>query len=65
MAAGLEFYNRKGRRENFDPSGEQGKTFYLVLEVENKLLPFHVGIGRGPNRTTNRWTVKAIFDLPL
>lgn len=65
MAAGFEYYNQKGRWGNFDPSGEQGKTFYLVLDVENKLLPVHLGIGRGTNNATDRWTVKAIFDLPL
>jgi len=65
MAAGFEFYNQKGRLGNFDPSAEQGKTFYLVLDVENRVLPFHVGIGRGTNSATDRWTVKAIFDLPL
>ena len=65
VAAGFEFYNQKGRWGNFDPPGEQGKTFYLVLDVENKVLPIHVGIGRGTNSATDRWTVKAIFDLPL
>lgn len=65
VAAGFEYYNQKGRWGNFDPSGEQGKTFYLVLDVESKALPFHVGIGRGTNSATDRWTVKAIFDLPL
>ena len=65
VAAGFEVYNHKGRWGNFDPPSEQGKTFYLVLDVENKVLPFHLGIGRGTNGATDGWTVKAIFDPPL
>lgn len=65
VSAGFEYYNEKGTWRRFDPSGEQGKTLYVVLDVDHKVVPFHIGIGHGTNGATDRWTVKAIFDLPL
>jgi hypothetical protein len=65
VSVGLEYYNEKGTWRRFDPSSEQGKTLYAVIEVDNKIVPFHFGIGHGTNGATDRWTVKMIFDLPL
>ena len=65
LAVGVEYYNQKGTWRNFDPAGEQGKTLYVVADVDNKVMPFNIGIGRGLNEATDRWTVKAIFDVPF
>jgi hypothetical protein len=65
VSLGLEYYNDKGRWGAFEPGAQQGKTLYVVAEVENKVMPFHLGIGRGLNDATDRWTVKLILDVPL
>jgi hypothetical protein len=65
LALGVEYYNQKGTWRDFDPSAQQGKTVYLVADVETRLMPFHIGVGRGLNDATDRWTVKAIFDVPF
>lgn len=65
VSLGFEYYNEKGRWRDFDPAGQQPKTVYLVMDVENKVMPFHVGIGRGLNDATDRLTLKFIFDVPI
>ena len=65
VSLGVEYYNQKGSWRNFDPGSQQGKTLYWVVEVENKVMPFHLGIGRGLNDATDKWTVKAIIDVPI
>jgi hypothetical protein len=65
IVTGFEYYNSKGTWRQFDPSSQQGKTLFWIVEVENKVLPFQVGIGRGLNDATDRWTIKAIFDVAL
>ncbi len=62
---GVEYYNSRGTWRRFDPGNEQGKSLFFIVEVDSKLLPFHLGIGRGLNDATDRLTVKAIFDIPF
>ena len=65
IALGVEYYNEKGAWRRFDPASEQGKTVYGVLDFGRKPVPFNLGIGRGLNGATDRWTVKMIFEIPL
>ena len=65
VSLGVEYYNSRGTWRRFDPGNEQGKSLFFIVEVENKLLPFHLGIGSGLNDATDRLTVKAIFDIPF
>jgi len=65
IALGLEYYNDKGPWRNFDPSSQQAKTLFYVLDFGRKPLPFNLGIGRGLNGATDKWTIKAIFEVPF
>jgi hypothetical protein len=65
VALGLEYYNDKGSWNRFDPGSQQGKTLFWTVDVGRGPVPFNFGIGRGLNGSTDRWTVKMIFELPL
>ena len=65
VAAGIEYYADLGRVNDLAPRAEQGHTLFLALDVDKGPIPFNFGIGRGLNSATDRWTVKAIFEIPL
>ena len=65
IALGFEYYNAKGRWRGFDPGSEQSKVLFWTLDFDRKPLPFNLGIGRGLNGNSDKWTVKAIFDVPF
>jgi hypothetical protein len=65
IAVGFEYYNDKGAWSRFDAGSAQGKTVFAVLDFGRKPLPFNLGIGRGINGSTDKWTVKAIFEVPF
>lgn len=65
VAAGVEYYNEKGRWGNFNPGDLQDKTLFLTLDVDRGPLPFNIGIGRGLNANTDKLTIKMIFDVPF
>lgn len=65
VGAGFEYYNEMGPLSHFDPGSQQGKTLYAAVDVTRGPLPFNFGIGRGLNGATDRWTVKAIFEIPF
>ena len=63
LDAGLEYYTELGKANDFLPRAEQAHTLYLAFDVDRKPWVFNFGIGRGLNGATDRWTVKAIFEL--
>jgi hypothetical protein len=65
FAAGIEYYGELGRVNNLAPHSEQSHTLYLAIDVDRGPVPFNFGIGRGLNGATDRWTVKAFFEIPL
>lgn len=65
VALGVEYYNEKGRLGAFEAANLQSKTLFWVLDFDRKPLPFNVGIGRGLNSNSDRWTLKFIFDVPF
>ena len=65
IGLGFEYYNEKGPWSSFNPGREQGKTLFLALDVDREPWVFNVGIGRGLNDATDRWTVKMIFEIPF
>ncbi|MSP97523.1 MAG: hypothetical protein EXR29_09950 [Betaproteobacteria bacterium] len=65
LALGAEYYTELGRVGNFLAHGAQSHTLYLALDYDRKPWAFNVGIGRGLTIATDRWTVKAIFDIPF
>jgi len=65
VALGLEYYNDKGPLNQFDPGSQQAKTLFWTVDVDRGPVPFNFGVGRGLNGSTDRWTVKMIFEIPL
>jgi hypothetical protein len=64
-AAGFEYYAGLGPVNHFAPRSEQEHTLFLAIDVDRAPWVFNFGIGRGLNGATDRWTVKAIFEIPL
>ena len=65
LALGAEYYAELGRVRNFLAHGAQSHTLYLALDYDRKPWVFNLGIGRGLTGATDRWTLKAIFDVPF
>ncbi|MFC3652929.1 hypothetical protein ACFONN_15330 [Dyella humi] len=64
-ALGLEYYNDFGRIGSFDPARKQNQQLFAALDVTRGLIPFNFGIGRGLNDASDKWTVKAILEIPI
>lgn len=65
LALGVEYYAELGKVNNILPRWEQSHTLYLALDYERKAWAFNVGIGRGLNGATDRWTLKTIIEVPF
>lgn len=62
---GPEYFGGLGPVDNLAPRGEQSHTLYLALDVDREPWAVNFGVGRGLNAATDRWTVKAIVELPF
>lgn len=65
IALGAEYYAGLGKFNHPLPRPMQEHTLYLVMDYDHKPWVFNFGIGRGLNGATDRWTTKAIFDVPF
>jgi hypothetical protein len=65
VALGVEYYAELGKANNILPHSEQSHTLYFALDFDRKPWVFNVGIGRGLNGATDRWTFKTIFEIPF
>ena len=65
FSAGAEYYSATGPIGDPLPWQQQDNRLFAVLDVDRKPWIFNVGIGRGLTDAADRWTVKAIFDLPF
>lgn len=61
---GLEYYGDFGPVGQSLPRPEQSHSLYLAIDVDRAPWVFNFGVGRGWN-AADRWTVKAIFEIPL
>jgi hypothetical protein len=64
IALGIETYSDLGKLAAFAPHSERQHTLYAAIDVNRPPWVFNVGLGRGLTPATDRWTVKAIFELP-
>lgn len=64
-AVGVEYYNDFGPINHFDRASQQSQMLFAAVDYTGKGLPFNFGIGRGLNGATDKWTVKAIFEIPI
>ena len=64
-ALGIEYYDEMGPFGNFEPARKQSQQLFLALDAGGVAVPFNFGIGRGLNAASDKWTVKAIFEVPI
>ena len=64
-AVGVEYYHHAGALGRRLPWQEQDNRLYLALDVDRGGWGFNLGLGRGLTDAADRWTVKAIVELPL
>ena len=65
LSAGIETYSDLGRLAKLSPAAQQEHSVYAVLDVERGPWVMNIGIGRGLNAQTDRWTIKAIIEIPM
>jgi hypothetical protein len=63
LALGVEYYTDLGTTSRLLPSSQQAKTLYLAADLDTRPVNLNIGVGRGLNGATDRWTVKAIFGF--
>jgi hypothetical protein len=65
IALGVEYYSGLGKLARTLPSSLQENTLYLVMDYDRKPWAFNIGIGKGLNGATDRWTLKTIVEVPF
>lgn len=65
LAAGAEWYAGTGPVGRPLPRSEQDQRLFLALDVDRKPWFVNLGLGRALTDAADRWTVKAIFELPF
>lgn len=65
IALGMEYYNAIGKLAHRLPQDLQDQTLYLVMDYDRKPWAFNLGVGRGLTAAADRWTVKAIIEIPF
>jgi len=65
IALGAEYYAGLGKINNKLPRAEQSQTLYFAVDYDRKPWIVNFGIGRGLSAATDRWTLKAVFELPF
>ena len=65
IAMGMEYYTGLGKLSNTLPGSLQDKTLYLVMDYDRKPWAFNIGVGKGLNGATDKWTVKTIIEVPF
>ncbi len=65
MAVGFEYYAELGPLNHLGLNSKAPQTLFAVIDVDRRPWVLNLGIGRGLNEATDRWTIKAIFDVPF
>lgn len=65
LGLGAEFYKASGPLARSLPWSQQDQRVYGVMELERGGWGVHLGVGRGLTPASDRWTLKAILDVPL
>jgi hypothetical protein len=65
IALGFEYYNSAGKLNHPLPHDFQDQTLYLVTDFDRKPWVFNFGIGKGLTSAADKWTIKAIFEIPF
>lgn len=65
VAVGAEYYSDLGTTRRILRLSEQSNTLYAVVDLAFKGWGVNFGVGRGLSGSADRYTVKAIFEVPL
>jgi len=65
VSLGAEYYSDLGKIAHIEPWNRQDNRIYGVVDVDMKPLVFNFGIGYGLTDAADRWTVKAILEVPI
>jgi hypothetical protein len=65
LSAGVEYYSDLGKIGHIEPWDKQDNRIYEVIDVDVKPLQFNFGVGYGLTEASDRWTVKAIIEVPI
>jgi len=65
VAIGAEYYSDLGTASRILPAREQANTLYAVIDVDLKGWGFNFGVGRALTDAADRYTVKAILEIPF
>jgi len=65
LSTGLEYYAATGPLGKPLPKQLQDNRLFAVIDVDRKPWIFNFGVGYGLTDAADRWTVKAIFELPF
>jgi hypothetical protein len=65
LAVGLEYYADYGPLSDPLPHDRQAHTLFAVFDYDRKGYGLNFGVGYGLGGAADRWTVKAILEIPL
>jgi hypothetical protein len=65
IMVGPEYYADTGPVRGLDPLQEQHHEVFLALDIDRRPWNVNLGIGRGLTRASDRWTLKAIVEIPV
>jgi hypothetical protein len=63
-ALGVEYYLDLGQITQLLPYAQQSHMLFIAADIDLKPWAFNFGVGRGFGDDTDRWTVKAIIEVP-
>ena len=65
ISLGAEYYSDVGKIGHILPWNSQDNRIYAVIDYDIAPLVFNFGVGRGITDASDKWTVKAIVEVPL
>ena len=54
-----------GKIGHIEPWDKQDNRIYGTIDVDMKPLVFNFGVGRGLTEASDKWTIKAIIEVPI
>lgn len=65
LAAGVEYYGGMGPANHTLAWQQQDNRIFLALDIDREPWAFNFGLGYGLTPGADRWTLKAIFEVPI
>ncbi len=65
LSIGAEYYSEMGKAAHILAIRDQANSLFVVVDTQLKSIGINFGVGRGLTGAADKWTVKAIFAIPL